>query len=44
MQWPVLPHNQYVKDGHAEAKDARIVVTLPFTKTKLEQQIIVEVP
>lgn len=44
VQWPVLPHNQYVKDGHAEPKDGRIVVTLPFTKDLLRQEITVEVP
>ena len=44
VQWPVLPHNQYVKDGHAEPKEGRLVVTLPFTKEKLVQQITVEVP
>ena len=44
IQWPVLPHNQYVKDGKAEVKDARIVVTLPFDKERLKQEVTVEVP
>ena len=30
LAWPVLPHNPYTKDGHAEAKEGRIVMTLPF--------------
>ncbi len=44
VQWPVLPHNQYVKDGHAETREGRIVVTLPFSRDVLRQEIVVEVP
>jgi hypothetical protein len=44
VQWPVLPHNQYVKDGKAETKDGRIVVTIPFPDGTLTQEVKVEVP
>jgi hypothetical protein len=44
IQWPVLPHNQYAKDGSAPLRDGRIVVTLPFTKELLSQEIRVQVP
>jgi hypothetical protein len=44
IKWPVLPHNQYVKDGHAEAKEGRIVITLPFAADALKQEVAVEVP
>jgi hypothetical protein len=30
---PVLPHNPYMSDGHAEPKEGRLVVTLPLTHT-----------
>ena len=44
IKWPVLPHNQYVKDGHAEVKEGRIVITLPFERDLLKQEVTVEVP
>ncbi len=44
VKWPVLPHNQYVKDGHAEAKEGRIVITLPFSDEVLAQEVSIEVP
>ena len=44
VRWPVLPHNQYVKDGKAKTEEGRIVVTLPFADDSLEQEIKVEVP
>jgi hypothetical protein len=28
--WPVLPHNPYRKDGHAEIEEARLVVSVPL--------------
>jgi hypothetical protein len=31
VTWPVLPHNPYTKDGHAEPKEGRIVITIPLT-------------
>jgi len=30
ISWPVLPHDQYKKDGAAEAQQGRIVIDLPF--------------
>jgi hypothetical protein len=44
VKWPVLPHNQYVKDGKAKTEEGRIVITLPFTKDRLVQEASVEVP
>ncbi len=44
IQWPVLPHNQYAKDGSAPLRDGRIVITLPFTKDLLRQEIRVQMP
>jgi hypothetical protein len=44
VQWPVLPHNQYVKDGKAETKEGRIVVSVPFPSGTLTQEVKVEVP
>ncbi len=31
VQWPLLPHNPYRKDGRASDQEGRIVLTLPFT-------------
>ncbi|MDP7449827.1 MAG: hypothetical protein QF689_14640, partial [Candidatus Latescibacteria bacterium] len=28
LRWPVLPHNPYRKDGHAETSEGRIVLSL----------------
>ena len=39
--WPVLPHNPYTRDGHAEADEGRIV--LEFS-TPGEHKITIEVP
>ncbi|RKX35868.1 MAG: hypothetical protein DRP71_02330 [Verrucomicrobia bacterium] len=30
VSWPVLPHNPYAGDGHADHTQGRLVVTLPF--------------
>jgi len=30
VDWPVLPHNPYVKDGAAKPGEGRIVVSVPF--------------
>jgi hypothetical protein len=32
LDWPILPHNQYRKDGRAEAAEGRLVVTIPLAK------------
>ncbi len=36
VEWPVLPHNPYVKDGSAKPAEGRIVVTLPFSEQRRE--------
>ena len=43
LTWPVLPHNPYRKDGHAEVSEGRIVITLPFGKDIGKQEIMVTV-
>ena len=30
LDWPILPHNQYRKDGRAESAEGKIVITLPL--------------
>ena len=44
VRWPVLPHNQYAKDGRPDVNEGRIVVTLPFDRQTLQQEIKVQVP
>jgi hypothetical protein len=44
IDWPVLPHDQYVKTGDATAKDGLIVITLPFDAEHLQQEVTVEIP
>lgn len=43
IDWPVLPHDQYVKTGDATAKDGLIVVTLPFDAATHTQEVSVEI-
>ena len=31
IKWPVLPHNPYTSDGHADFTEGRLVVTLPLS-------------
>ncbi|MGD7707343.1 hypothetical protein [Microlunatus sp. Y2014] len=31
LEWPVLPHNPYTKDGSAPLDEGRIVITVPLT-------------
>jgi hypothetical protein len=42
INWPALPHNPYVKDGKAEMREGRIIVTLPFSAEVTRQEITVE--
>jgi hypothetical protein len=42
VNWPVLPHNPYTKDGHAETSEGRIVITLPFSADQMHYELIVE--
>lgn len=43
LAWPILPHNPYVKDGHAEPSEGRVVLILPFDAGHLRQEVIVEI-
>ncbi len=43
ITWPVLPHNPYTKDGHADANEGRIVITLPFSPDLLKHELVIEV-
>jgi hypothetical protein len=43
LTWPVLPHNPYRKDGHAEPAEGRIVLSLPFTAALTTQQVVVSI-
>jgi len=42
--WPVLPHNQYVKDGSAKPAEGRIVLVMPLGNKPLQREIVVEIP
>ncbi|MCF7688934.1 MAG: hypothetical protein K9M98_14060 [Cephaloticoccus sp.] len=35
VTWPVLPHNPYTDDGHADLDEGRLVVTLPLDHEEL---------
>ncbi len=41
ITWPVLPHNPYTKDGHAETNEGRIVITLPFSPELLKHELTI---
>jgi hypothetical protein len=38
----VLPHNPYTKDGHAEPREGRIVMTLPFSRDVMKYELLIE--
>jgi hypothetical protein len=42
LDWPKLPHNPYVKDGHAEPAEGRIVITLPFDAEHTRYEVLIE--
>lgn len=44
VTWPVLPHNQYRKDGSATPAEGKIVVTLPFSGQVRRHEVMVEIP
>jgi len=44
ITWPVMDYNSYVKDGHSSTLRARTVISLPFERDRLQQQVIVDVP
>lgn len=41
LDWPLLPHNPYTKDGHAEAEEGRIVIEFPAAGT---HTFVIETP
>jgi hypothetical protein len=43
LAWPKLPHNPYVKDGHAEPAEGRIVITLPFDAQHTRHEVLIEI-
>jgi hypothetical protein len=44
LLWPVLPHNPYRIDGHAEPEEGRIVVRIPFDRQHREYRMRLEIP
>jgi hypothetical protein len=44
LSWPVLPHNPYRKDGHAELSEGRIIITLHFSETCRTNTVAITVP
>lgn len=40
VRWPAWQHNPYTKDGHSELRDAKLVVVLPFEKTKVQRVML----
>jgi hypothetical protein len=43
LQWPVLPHDQYVKDGQGKLNEGRIVITLPIGTEPGQRDVAVTV-
>lgn len=43
IDWPVLPHNPYRKDGAATPEEGRIVVTIPFSPESAEHVLMLTV-
>jgi len=44
IKWPVLPHNPYTADGHADFKEGRLVVSLPMVSTGKPCELTLTVP
>ena len=42
-RWPVLPHNPYRKDGHAEITEGRFVVSIPLTRAAPRVRVAITV-
>jgi hypothetical protein len=42
VRWPVLPHNPYTKDGHAEPAEGRIAIDIPLTAER-PYKVVLEV-
>ncbi len=43
LHWPMLPHNPYRIDGHAEPAEGRLEIRLPFNKNIHDQRIVLAV-
>ena len=43
LTWPVLPHDQYKKDGSATPDEGRIVVTLPLDAERKYVEVSVKI-
>ena len=44
IKWPILPYNQYKKDGRADLKNGRIVIEIPFSGETKRYSIMIKVP
>jgi hypothetical protein len=43
LHWPALPHNPYVKDGHAGPEQGRIEIRMPFESGRSEYRVTLTV-
>lgn len=43
INWPILPHAQYRKDGSAEPKEGRFVITLPLSNDAPTREITLQI-
>ena len=43
LTWPALPHDPYKKDGRAALKDGRLVIALPFTSDRTQQEVTIQI-
>jgi len=43
LHWPILPHNPYRKDGHAEPAEGRIEIRIPFDDQHSEYEMTLEI-
>ncbi len=43
LEWPVLPHNPYRKDGRASPAEGRVELRIPLNKEKRECRLAVEI-
>ncbi|MEZ5415272.1 MAG: hypothetical protein R3F03_13295 [Opitutaceae bacterium] len=39
VRWPVLPHNPYTNDGHADFPEGRLVVSLPLDAAQPQHEL-----
>jgi hypothetical protein len=43
LHWPALPHNPYVKDGHAAADEGRIEIRIPLDNGSPERHVRISI-